>query len=73
MDRDPKVKLTLELSPEAAELLQGLADMMHTTKSEVLRKGLALMKVAADAKKDGRKLGVAAGDQPLATEIVGIF
>lgn len=73
MDRNTKVKLTLELTPEAAALLDSLAEMLHGNKSEVLRKGLALMKVAADAKKDGRKMGVAAPDQQLATEIVGIF
>ena len=31
MDRNTKVKLTLELTPEAAALLNSLAEMFHLT------------------------------------------
>lgn len=68
-----KVKLTLELAPEVNEILESLAEMMHTNKSDVLRRGIALLKVAAQAKQDGQKLGVATPDQPLTKEIIGLF
>jgi predicted transcriptional regulator len=68
-----KVKLTLELAPEVNEILERLASLMHSTKSDVLRKGIALMEIAAEAKKEGQNLGVATSGQPLAKEIIGLF
>ena len=37
-----------------------------------LDKAIALMEVVVDAKRQGRKFGIAEKDQPLATEIIGL-
>lgn len=67
-----KVRLSLDISPELNSLLEQLAADIGGTKSEVLRKAIALMQVAVEAKKQGKKFGIAEKDQPLATEIIGI-
>lgn len=67
-----KVRLSLDISPEANELLERLAAQIGGTKSDVLRKAIVLMEVAIQAKRDGKKFGIADKDQQLATEIVGL-
>lgn len=67
-----KVRLSLDISPELNALLESLAAKTGGTKSDVLRKAIALMEVAVDAKRRGLKLGLAEKDQPLATEIIGL-
>ena len=68
-----KVRLSLDVSPELNELLEELASTIGGTKSDVLRKAIALMEVAVDAKRRGMKFGIAEKDQPLATEVVGLW
>ena len=70
-DRD-KIRLSFDVTPELNDQLQDIAEEVGGTKTEVLRKAIALMRVAVDAKRDGKKFGVAERNQPLATEIVGI-
>jgi predicted transcriptional regulator len=67
-----KVRLSLDISPELNALLESLAITTGGTKSDVLRKAIALMEVAVDAKRRGLKLGLAEKDQPLVTEIIGL-
>jgi predicted transcriptional regulator len=67
-----KVRLSLDISPELNELLDRLAATIGGTKSDVLRKAIALMEVAVEAKRQGKKFGIAEKDQPLATEIIGL-
>ncbi len=67
-----KVRLSLDISPELNSLLEDIASKTGGTKSDVLRKAIALMEVAVDGKRRGLKLGLADKDQPLATEIVGL-
>lgn len=67
-----KVRLSLVVSPQANRALEDLARKTHSTKSEVLRKAIALLEVAVEARERGKKIGVADPGQPLATEIVGI-
>ena len=72
LEEKGKIRLSLDISPEANALLESLASSIGGTKSEVLRKGIALMQIAIDAKRQGKKFGIAEKDQALATEIVGI-
>lgn len=79
-DRDPsslyekgKVRLSLDVSVELNQLLESLARTMRVTKSDVLRKAIVLMKVALDAKLKNKKLAIVDEDQPVQTEIVGLF
>lgn len=67
-----KVRLTLDLSPELDELVGRLAKITGATKSDVMRKSIALMELAVEAKRAGKKFGIAHEGQTLATEIVGL-
>jgi predicted transcriptional regulator len=67
-----KIRLSLDLSSEANEALEDLAKQVGGTKSDVLRKAIALMEVAVEAKKKGKKFGVADSNGNLSTEIVGL-
>ena len=67
-----KVHFNLDISPDLNALLDKLAVSIGGTKSDVLLKAIVLMDVAVDAKRQGKKFGIAEQDQPLATEIVGI-
>ena len=66
------IRLSLEVSPQMNEKLEELADKLHGTKSDVLRKAIAIIEVAVRAKEEGNKFGVATPDQTLTTEIVGL-
>lgn len=67
-----KVRLSLDISRELNDLLEQLAARTGGTKSDVLRKAIALMEVAIDGKRRGLKLGLADKDQQLTTEIIGL-
>lgn len=67
-----KVRLSLDISPELYDLLVSLAAKSGTTKSDVMRRAITLMEVVVDAKRQGKRFGIADKDQPLATEIIGI-
>jgi predicted transcriptional regulator len=67
-----KVKLSLFVSPQLNETLENLARQNGSTKSDVLRKALALLEVASEAKKDGKRIGILTGDRQVLTEIVGV-
>ncbi len=67
-----KVRLSLDISPELNTLLEQLADKTGGTKSDVLRKAISLMEVAVEAKRQGKKFGIAERDQQLSTEIIGL-
>jgi hypothetical protein len=67
-----KVRLSLDISAEMNTLLEHLSETTGGTKSDVLRKAIALMEIAVDAKRQGKKFGIADKDQQLATEIIGL-
>ena len=69
---EDRIKLSVEVSPELYRTIDRLAKQGHESKSDVLRKGIALMQVALEAKQDGKKIGIAAFGQPLEKEIIGI-
>lgn len=67
-----KVRMTLELPQGLNDRLVELAEKTGGTKSDVLRKGIALVEVALRAREEGRRFGIVDADQPLAVEVVGI-
>ncbi len=69
---DRTVRLTVDVSPELNTLIEELARSSHTSKSDILRRSIALMDFAQKAKREGKKVGVANKDQDLATEVIGI-
>lgn len=68
-----KVRLNLQVSSELNNVLEEIADSSGSTKTDVIRQALALMKVAHNAKKSGKHLGVVADADKLDTEIVGLL
>jgi regulator of PEP synthase PpsR (kinase-PPPase family) len=67
-----EVRLSLIVSPELNDTLEELADRSHSTKSDVLRKAIALFEVASQAKQKNEKIGILDQDDKVIREIVGI-
>lgn len=68
--KDKTVRLSLDVSVELNKLISQLAKETNSTKSDVLRRAVTLLNIAVDAKQQGKKIGIAERDQPLATEII---
>ncbi len=66
------IRLSLAVSPELNDRLEQLATAGHTSKSEVLRKAIALFDVVAEAKSEKKRFGILDQNKQLLTEIVGI-
>jgi len=66
------IRLSLSVSPELNERLEQLASSGYTTKTEILRKAIALYDVVAEAKSEKKRLGILDQNKQLLTEIVGI-
>lgn len=67
-----KVRLSLDLAPEVNTYIEAQALELGTTKSEILRKAIALLKVARDASHQQQSLGVIGADKKLVHEIIGL-
>lgn len=67
-----KVRLSLDLSQELNETLDRLAAEGGTTKSELLRKAIALVEVATQAKQKHQKLAIVDEHQQVVSQIVGL-
>ena len=67
-----EVRLSLVVSPELNETLEELAERSHSSKSDVLRKAIALFDVAAQAKQKDQRIGILDRDDKVVKEIVGI-
>jgi predicted transcriptional regulator len=66
------VRLSLAIPAELNDRLEQLALLGHSTKSEILRKAIALFDVVAEAKADKKRLGLFDQNKQLVTEIVGL-
>jgi predicted transcriptional regulator len=69
---EAEIRLSLVVSPQLNATLEELAEMGHSTKSEILRKALALYYVAAKAGQDAKRLAIVDKDRNVLTDIVGI-
>ncbi len=73
MANDKKtVHLILTVSSELNDRLEQLAVLGRSTKSEVLRKAIALFDVVSEAAVDKKRFGILDENKKLVTEIVGI-
>lgn len=70
--RTPTVRVSLDMSLEANELLESLAAANSTTKSQILRRAVTLYHVAFEAKNQGNHVGILDRDKQVITEIVGL-
>lgn len=66
------IRLSLTISPELNDRLEELAAARHTTKSEILRKAVALFDVAAEAVAERNRIGILDQNRNLLREIVGV-
>ena len=67
-----KVRLTLDVTDELNDRLNALAEEAGGSKSELLRKAIALVEVAVDAKRAGRHVAVVDKHDKVVTTIVGL-
>jgi putative heme iron utilization protein len=65
-----KVRLSLDVSPELDAKLDAMAEHLGVTKADVLRRSIAMMEVAIDGKRTGRRLGLVGKGGHLDVEIV---
>jgi hypothetical protein len=69
-----KVRLNIEVSQELADLLDSLAETEHATRSEIVRRAIAVLKAYKQQRESGRPhLGFTKDPQRLDVEIVGIL
>lgn len=67
-----KVRVSLDLSPILNDQLEQIMAEEGLTKSELLRRAIALLKVATDAKQRGLSLGLLDAQGKLQTTIIGV-
>ncbi len=65
------IRLSLDVSSELNDVLESAANETHTTKSDVLRKSIALLEMAIREKKHGYHLGIFDNKNKIVKEIVG--
>ena len=69
---DDDLHFALTMSPAANDTLEEIAVNQHTTKSDILRKAIGLVKLADDARRDNRKIGIYDAATNVFSEIVGL-
>ncbi len=67
-----KVRLTLDVTDELNERLNGLAEEAGGSKSEILRKAIALIELAINAKRSGKHMAVVDQNDKVVTTVVGL-
>jgi len=69
-----KVRMNIELSQEVAAFLEALAQEECTTRTEIIRRALSVMKAYRQQKERGRgHIGFVSDPAKLDVEIVGIL
>lgn len=66
-----RVERNLAMTPEAGDLIARLARETGLSEGDVLRLALGMFKVAVDARKEGKHVGVAESPEALDLELVG--
>ena len=68
-----RIRLNLQVSEQLNSDLDEMADSTGSNRTEVIRQALALMKIAHQARREGRHLGLVSDPSKLDTELVGIL
>jgi hypothetical protein len=69
-----KVRLSIEVSKELAALLDSLAENEETSKTEIVRRALSVMKAYRDQAIVGRRhIGFTADASKLDSELIGVL
>lgn len=69
-DLNGRVKLSLEISRKLSDVLDNLAANIQGTKSDVLRRGVALFRIAVEAEEKGLNLAVVDAEGSMRERIV---
>jgi predicted transcriptional regulator len=67
-----KIRLTLEVTTELNSALESLAETSGSTKSDVLRKAIALFEYASKNKAKGRELALIDKSEKVVGHVVGL-
>ena len=67
-----KIRLTLDVSPDLNQTLEHLASQTGSTKSDLLRRAIALVEVAVEARQKGQRLSLSDENDKVLTKIVGL-
>ena len=73
MSTNSKVRISVELPPQLAERLKEICADSDLTLTDVLRRAVALVDIAYDAKVRSQRLGILNKDRELVTEITNVF
>lgn len=68
----PRTRITLDLTPEAAQAFNELMRRTGDSPSDLFRKALGLYALVEEAKREGKVVGVATTPESLETEFVGL-
>lgn len=69
-----RVRINVELGPETAQKITELAEEAGVTKAEIIRRGIVLLSVYNEQRKNGaRHLGFTKDPDALDKEIIGVF
>jgi Ribbon-helix-helix protein, copG family len=72
--RMAKVRMNIEVSKDIADLLESLADEEDTTKTEIVRRALSVLKAYKQQKARGRShIGFTSDPERLDAELIGIL
>jgi hypothetical protein len=66
-------QFVLQISSEVNEMLEAMCLTHGSSRTDIVRQALALIKIAHDAKKAGFYIGLVDDPAKLNTEIVGLF
>ena len=67
------IRMSCEMSPELNARLCEIAASSHLTVSDVMRRAVALVDLAYQAKQNGHRLGTFTAERELITEYTNIF
>lgn len=68
-----KIRLNLRISERLSKELEEIAKSSGGDLAEVFRRAFALIKIAHQARRDGRYLGLVSDRSKLDTELIGIL
>ena len=71
--KSQKLRMNVQLSQELADVIDGIAEEADANRTDVIRQALALMKVAHEAGKKGKHIGIVADPDKLDAEIIGVL
>lgn len=69
---DKKIRLSLDITPEVYYLIEKIAARLGNSKSDILRKGIALMDVASEANKMGHNIAIIDKENKVVSRIINL-